>query len=183
MRQLLLLSITILSGQLCMAQESNSGRVFKKFKTDVSFGYTIPKGSQSDGGALFAIEPKYAITDQINVGLRLEVAVTVNIDKIGNESNATGNGSYLLTGDYYFNTNKFRPFVGIGGGLYSTATVDENTILTAGGDIPTDSNFGFMARTGFEYGHLRLGVEYNFLQKNTGYLGLKLGVVIGGGRK
>ena len=47
-----------------MAQESNSDRVFKKFKTDVSLGYAIPKGAQSDGGALFAIEPKYAITDQ-----------------------------------------------------------------------------------------------------------------------
>ena len=50
-------------------------------------------------------------------------------------------------------------------------------------NIPVDSKFGFMARGGFEYGHLRLGVEYNFLAARSGYLGLKLGVVIGGGRK
>ena len=175
--------MTIFLCQASIAQDSTSGRVFKKFRTDVSLGYASPKGGNSDGGALFAIEPKYAITDQIAVGLRLEVAVTVNIDKNGNESKATGNGSYLLTGDYYLNTNKFRPFVGLGGGIYTLATLDENTVLTGDNELPTDSNFGFMARTGFEYGHLRLGIEYNFLKDNTGYLGLKLGVAIGGGRR
>jgi hypothetical protein len=40
-----------------------------------------------------------------------------------------------------------------------------------------------MARTGFEYGHLRIGVEYNFVAEKSGYLGLKIGGVIGGGRK
>ena len=40
-----------------------------------------------------------------------------------------------------------------------------------------------MARTGFEYGHLRMGIEYNFLADKAGYLGIKLGVCIGGGRK
>ena len=180
MKQFFLLSLILMTVQISIAQQE---RVFKKFKTDVSFGYAMPKGGQADGGALFAIEPKYAITDQIAVGLRLEVAVTVNIDTEGDESSATGNGSYILTGDYYFNNNKFRPFAGLGGGLYTTATVDENTEIESGADLPTDSNFGFMGRVGFEYGHLRLGVEYNFLQENAGYLGLKLGVVIGGGRK
>jgi outer membrane protein W len=185
MKKIFFLSMLLSLTQFSIAQEaaSTDGRVFKKFKTDVSLGYAIPKGEQSDGGVLFAIEPKYAITDQINVGLRIEVAVTANIDEVGDQSKATGNGSYLLTGDYYFTTNKFRPFAGLGGGFYTTATVDANTELTSSGDLPTDSNFGFMARAGFEYGHLRMGFEYNFLKENAGYLGLKLGVVIGGGRK
>jgi hypothetical protein len=40
-----------------------------------------------------------------------------------------------------------------------------------------------MTRAGFEYGHLRLGVEYNFVGDKMGYLGFKIGAVIGGGRK
>ena len=35
-----------------------------------------------------------------------------------------------------------------------------------------------MARAGFEYGHFRLGVEYNFVKDKSGYLGLKLGVIL-----
>ncbi len=32
--------------------------------------------------------------------------------------------SYLATGDYYFTTNKFRPFAGVGAGLYSLASAN-----------------------------------------------------------
>ena len=40
--------------------------------------------------------------------------------------------------------------------------------------MPIDSKFGFMARAGFEYGHLRLGLEYNFVSDKAGYFGIKL---------
>ncbi len=169
MKQVLFLSIAIVITQISIAQE----RIFKKFKTDVSIGYAMPKGEKVDGGALFAIEPKYAILDQINVGLRLEIAVTANVDAGGEEFDATANGSYILTGDYYFSNNKFRPFAGIGGGYYTTAVADENTEVPEGGKFPTESNFGFMGR---------VGAEYNVLPKDAGYFGLKLGVIIGGGR-
>ena len=42
--------------------------------------------------------------------------------------------------------------------------------------------FGFMARAGFEYGHLRLGLEYNFVSDKAGYFGIKLGATIWRGR-
>lgn len=177
----LALAITIM--QCATAQE----RIFKKFKTDISLGYAIPQESGTKGGTkagvLFAIEPKYAVLDQLSVGLRMEAAVTANIDVNGNSGSAKANASYLLTGDYYFTNKKFRPFGGVGAGMFTTASVDENTTATSVSTIPTSSKFGFMTRLGFEYGHLRIGAEYNIVADKAGYFGIKIGACIGGGRK
>lgn len=190
MKKNFLLSFLMISFVLSYAQEKTetSARIFKKFKTDVSFGYAIQQGvsqtTGTKGGALFAIEPKYAVMDALAIGLRMEAAVTANIDQTGNSSSsARANLSYLLTSDYYFTNKKFRPFGGVGAGIFTTASVNDKTILNSAKDIPQSTKFGFMARTGFEYGHLRMGVEYNFAADKAGYLGIKLGVCMGGGRK
>ncbi|HEY5408516.1 MAG TPA: hypothetical protein VIJ92_15590 [Ginsengibacter sp.] len=187
--------VSILTALLCIfslsmqAQDKDGGngdRVFKKFKVDVSLGYAVPQKSQGAGrnaGVLFAIEPKYAVMDQLSVGLRIEGAAMVNVDQSGETGSAQVNASYLATGDYYFSNNKFRPFVGAGLGIFTFANVNTDDNYSSVNDIPTTSGFGAMARGGFEYGHLRLGVEYNFVKDKSGYLGLKLGVVFGGGRK
>ena len=188
MKNLFALFLTVIVIQSVSAQDEKSGdRVFKKFKVDMSFGYAMPQTTSTvngtKAGVLFAIEPKYAILDQLSVGLRMEVAVMANIDINGETGDAQGNASYLLTGDYYFTNKKFRPFAGAGAGVYTTVVVDENTVINSADDLPTSSKFGFMARLGFEYGHLRIGGEYNFVADKAGYLGLKLGVCFGGGRK
>ena len=152
---------------------------------DVSLGYAMPQESGGSGGTkagvLFVIEPKYAVMDELSVGLRMEGAVMANIDASGEKGSAKANYSYLATGDYYFSNNKFRPFAGAGAGIFTFASVDLSQDIP--GSIPVSSKFGFMARGGFEYGHLRLGAEYNFVGNKMGYLGLKIGAVIGGGRK
>ncbi len=190
MKKIILMPLAVISFLLTQAQEKKESgiRIFKKFKTDVSFGYAAQQGSGktsgTKGGALFAIEPKYAVMDELSIGLRLEAAVAVNIDATGNSSSsAKGNASYLLTGDYYFSNKKFRPFGGIGAGLFTTLSVDDKTINSTTVEIPQSTKFGFMARTGFEYGHFRMGLEYNFVADKAGYLGIKLGACIGGGRK
>src|SRR5436190_5296703 len=82
----------------------DEGGEFKPFKVDVSIGYAIPSGggAGAKGGVLFVVEPKYAILQELSIGLRLETAVTVSgIDATGNFSNtatATAAGSYLATG-------------------------------------------------------------------------------------
>ena len=166
--------------------EGNGDRVFKKFKVDVSVGYAVPQQSQGAGrnaGALFAIEPKYAVLDQLSAGIRVEGAAMVNVDMEGQTGKAQINASYLATGDYYFTNTKLRPFLGAGAGIFSYANVNSEDSISSVNDIPLGSKFGFMTRGGFEFGHLRVGVEYNFVPDKSGYLGLKLGVVIGGGRK
>ena len=190
MRKLLVILLATALAQTCSAQsQDTSGRVFKKFKVDFSVGYASPSnsspGSKFSGGALFAIEPKFAVLDPLAIGVRVEAAVTGHINNNNNSNNSNGkaNLSYLLTADYYFTKTSFRPFIGAGGGIYSTATLDSNTVNSNSSSVPYTSQFGFMARAGFELGHLRVGVEYNFVSNDASYLGLKIGVCIGGGRK
>jgi hypothetical protein len=176
------------------------GQDLKPFKFDISLGYAIPGGSGAKGGVLFAAEPKFAVIPQLAVGVRMEVAVMAR-GVSGTESNYSdvevkASASYLATSDYYFSDNySFRPFVGLGAGLYSlaAATVDEYDDQYNG---EAQVKFGGMVRGGFETRHFRLGIEYNLVPKTTytdyygtggevvtknGYIGLKVGICIGGG--
>lgn len=186
MKKLITLTFAILVIQLVSAQDVQPNQtIFKKFKVDVSLGYAIPQESSGSGhkaGVLFVIEPKYAVRNEISLGLRMEGAAMASVSSDGENGNVKANYSYLATGDYYFSNKKFRPFAGVGAGIYTYASIDINNSNTDL-KVPRSSQFGFMARTGFEYGHLRLGVEYNFVPEKSGYLGLKIGAVIGGGRK
>lgn len=181
--------------------QTENDRIFKPFKVDVSAGFALPLGgaASSKAGVLFVVEPKYAVAEQFAIGLRLEIAVMARgslINGQGFEGNFQGNGSYLATGDYYFNNNKFRPFIGAGAGLYTIGSVDNNSTDSVDynstdpllpTEVPTENKFGFMFRGGFEAGHFRLGIEYNAVGKSqysehNSYIGFKVGTCFGGGR-
>jgi outer membrane protein X len=206
MKRILIVGISLLSISMVKAQSSGSASsesIFKPFKVDVSFGGAIPSGSGSKGGVLFAIEPKYAIMDQLAVGLRIEGAVTargfVASDGSSAQADIKATSSYVATGDYYFSNKSFRPFVGAGVGIFSLAAAkfDEGNGTTT--ELASSSSkFGGLVRAGFELGHFRLGVEYNLIGNTTisdpgdpsftikaknSYLGLKAGFFFGGGRK
>ncbi|MGV3557028.1 outer membrane beta-barrel protein [Larkinella arboricola] len=184
---------------------SATAQEFKPFKVNVSLGYARPAGSGVSAGLLTSLEPKYGITDNLDLGLRAEVAVmarAITVNGQDGDVSAKGMGSYLLTGTYYFSQNNFRPYVGLGAGLYSIAGT--SVTITDGqieGENPDDytveatNKFGAMARIGFKASHFNLGVEYNIvptsksdvlgqaINSQNAYLGIKLGVDIGGGRK
>lgn len=186
MKKVLTLALIMLGAKFAMCQYD---REFKPFKVDLSLGYAVPQGSGAKGGVLFAFEPKYAVMDQLAFGLRMEAAVMARaLEKTDgeiSEAEVKANASYLATADYYFNNNSFRPLVGAGLGLFRSAGVNTEDDLETE-DIPVSNKFGFMVRAGFELGHFRTGFEYNFVGKQgdikMGYLGIKLGVVFGGGR-
>jgi hypothetical protein len=207
MKKILIAGIALLSISVVKAQSSGSESIFKPFKVDVSLGGAIPSGSGSKGGVLFAVEPKYAIIDQLAVGLRIEGAVTarglVNSDGTYASTDVKASGSYLATSDFYFTNTTFRPFVGAGAGIFSLAAGNYNA---ADGTSTTQlsgasSKFGGMFRAGFETWHFRLGIEYNLigntsmpvydyngnllgtLTSKNSYLGIKTGFFFGGGRK
>lgn len=170
---------------------AQDGTSFKPFKVDLATGYAIPSGSGSKGGIVLALEPKYAINNNITVGLRMEAALTARASVDANGEAVSGDvkasGSYLATGDYYFNTNKFRPFAGLGAGLYKLASVEfKSDQDVTEGDVKSGSKFGAAPRVGFEFGHFRTAIEYNLIGKteklNNNYLSIKLGFFIGGGR-
>ncbi|HVG40972.1 MAG TPA: hypothetical protein VM888_05115 [Chitinophagaceae bacterium] len=183
MKKLLFCACLLGTTVFVQAQETT----FKRFKVDLAFGYAAPSGSGAKGGAIFSVEPKYAVTDNLAVGLRMEGAVTARatVDEYGNvvTGDAKASGSYLLTGDYYFTTTKFRPFAGIGVGIFQSAAVDD---INTAEEVQSGSSFGFTPRVGFELGHFRTAIEYNVAGKtgaySNNYLGIKMGFFIGGGR-
>lgn len=191
MRYLFVCSFLLLSAHTLFAQnEAPAGRLFKPFKVVISGGYAHPQttapGANFDGGGVFSIEPKWAVIDPLAIGVRVEAAITAHVydnGMGGNKSNGKANLSYILTLDYYFTHTKFRPFIGAGAGIYTTAELDSSSVSSGIGSIPATSQFGSMVRAGFELGHLRLAAEYNFVANSASYLGLKLGVCIGGGRR
>lgn len=178
----------------------SNAQTFKPFKVDLSTGYAIPGGKGAKGGILFAFEPKYAVIPNLSVGLRIEAAVMARgfSDQTGDntEVDVKAAASYLATGDYYFTENTVRPFAGAGVGIFSlaSASADDN----GGSASATGSKFGGLVRAGVEISHFRLGLEYNLVpttkvtvfdgnstyegKAKNGYIGIKIGAVIGGGR-
>lgn len=169
---------------------------FKKFRVGVGGGYAMPGGEGAKGGVCFYLEPGYRVNDALIVGLRMESAVIVRgfSEDIGTaDLDIAGIGSYTLNGQYYFSNEGFRPFAGLGFGLYSLAAVKYDADGSGSTEAAAaESNFGFYPRVGFDSRHFTLQIEYNIIPatkvdgggefKNS-YLGIKVGGFFGGGRK
>ncbi|MHA7865233.1 hypothetical protein [Flagellimonas marinaquae] len=172
--------------QVSQAQEKN------KFRVGLDAGYAMPDGG---GGLLLAIEPKYNIADNMNVGLRIEsAAMAKNIGPT--EADLTTSVSYSGTFDYYFNSgsSSFAPFVG-GGVGYSTLGNLSSTVeiegIQASAELEVDGKFGGLLRAGFEVGKFRLAATYNLIgatefapgaEVKNSYFGISLGFYLGGGK-
>ena len=106
------LTLMLAVAQVSHAQEEG------KFRVGLEAGYTMPDGG---GGVLIAIEPKYNIADNMNIGLRFEsAAMAKNVTDSGLtvEADLAASASYLGTFDYYFHngSSSFAPFFGVGAG-------------------------------------------------------------------
>jgi hypothetical protein len=168
----------------------------KPFRVDVFGGLAMPAVNLLGGGVLLGIEPKYAITPAINAGLRLEGAGLVrsfyraNLNQQKVQADLTLMGSALITADYYFSKNPdIRYFAGLGTGAYwyGAASFEGNTNTDIDpAETKAGVRFGMMPRIGIEGHHLRVAAEYNFVGKagrtKNSYLGLKVGIYLGGGR-
>jgi hypothetical protein len=197
MKKLLLIIAVTFSISFVKAQ------TFSPFKVDLAVGGAIPSGAGAKGGVLFSLEPKYAVISRLSVGLRLEAALMargyVSSDGSTASASISASASYLATGDWYYSNSIFRPFSGIGVGVYNlaSATIDNQTYGSAGATGGT--KFGTMVRSGFEVSHFRFAVEYNVIGKSSysatdgtghtytvssknSYMGVKIGFFIGGGR-
>lgn len=180
------LFMTALAIGAVVCTNAQTEQTFKPFKVDIALGYALPSGEGSKAGALFAIEPKYALNDKLTLGLRMEAALTAQVTMANENSNADvkASSSYLATADYYLNTSSFRPFIGAGAGIFTNANANANAQTTS--EVQSGSRFGFAPRVGFETGHFRTAIEYNVAGKtgtvNHNYLGLKIGFFLGGGR-
>ncbi|WP_019668335.1 hypothetical protein [Eudoraea adriatica] len=173
MKKLLLVITIIAMGFTASAQEKD------KFRFGMDAGYAFTDG----GDGLFGyLEPKYNLTDNSNVGLRIGGAV-----RGGNAEslNIKGIGSFLGTYDYYFSNNtSSSPFVGGGLGVYWLGSIDDL-------DFDLGTQFGGMIRGGIELSKFRITLEYNIIPKSdlpigqsikNSYFGASLGFYLGGGK-
>ena len=186
MKKIILTAVAVFGFAFANAQEKG------KFRVGLDLGYAIPSGG---GGILFAIEPKYNIADNMNVGLRIEgAAMAKEFTGDGEKFNAKigTSSSYVATYDYYFPGSSFVPYVGAGAGIYSLSNVSFDIEGVESADLDSKSKFGGLLRAGFELGKFRMGVEYNIVPKSTiqdsnvtaknSYLGIHLGFYLGGGK-
>jgi len=139
-----------------------NGREYKLYKHEISLGFVKPL--KNTAGISFTTEPKFSVIDNLAIGLRLEGSLWINTNSERIQSldgDAIFSFSTVPTVDYYFSKNLFRPFVGIGYGLYFYPSSNGNYTYKNSTSIGMDNNTGLMIRGGFEVGHFRLGVNYN----------------------
>jgi hypothetical protein len=144
---------------------------YNRFKVGLGLGLALI--DNGDGGGLITLEPAYRARDDIAIGLRLEGGTLLG------SAEPIYFGSYTVNAQYYFADQSFRPLFGLGLGVYNFSQA-ENTAI-----------FGFYPRLGFDWGHFTTSLEYNILPFSStyshadaaGYLHLRLGFYVGGGKK
>jgi hypothetical protein len=177
MKKFILLGTLIWFTMLVNAQSTN----FNTFKFDVGVGYATPSQGNTVAGAAFTLQPHYLLSDEFALGVRLEIAALLHDNYAGNKV-ASALGSGCLTGEYYLSDNSFRPFIGAGVGLFDQTTIGNNN---GSGPLvsPRTINLGAFPEIGFEYGHFRLSLDYDYTGGYNNYFAAKIGVFFGGGRK
>lgn len=162
----ILLFVSMMLTSVLNAQE------YEKFKLGLGGGFAIgtsPSSSSEGQGGILSLEPAYRASDNLAIGLRLEAAAY----GAGRAGIPGGYVSITTSGQYYFNAEEFRPFVGVGLGSY----------LGSG-----EWAFGFYPRAGFDLKHFTVALEYNLIDSNTpsasgfSYLSLRIGVFFFGGK-
>lgn len=140
-----------------------SGQEKEKFRMGLDLGYVFAK---DNGGALFSLEPKYNLTDNSNIGIRIGVAASASTfdSNLDSDIEIDGNINVLATYDYYFNNenSSTSPFFGGGVGWYALGEINDSL----DSPINVGDQFGAMIRGGIELGKLRLALEYNILPKS-----------------
>ena len=172
------------------------------FKINVSVGYAVITGRGASGGVLYSIEPKYAVTPRLDLGLRYEQAFLVRgLAGDAITQNAQGPtapfSSYLLTATHYFSGFRIRPFVGVGAGMFSIASA--GSVQTIRNQTPVYlrltgyTTLGGLVRVGLKTDHFVASVEYNAVPHHTytasdedfttasSYVGFRIGFDVGGG--
>lgn len=174
----------------------SSAQEYKPFKLGLGLGYTMP--GDGGGGILFDFEPAYRINDDIAVGLRIESAIMAKVKPDGSEADASGNVSYTVNGQYYLTDTKVRPYVGLGFGIFSLASISAEA---GSAEIGGGSEFGFYPRLGLDIGHFNINLDYNLISateaaaidmttfepttvdiKNS-YIGIRIGAYFFGGKR
>jgi len=182
-------------------------------KLAIEIGPLLSEGNVENLSFFFNVEPKVKVVENVFVGLRFGVVVNAtrfeNNDVFQfNIEDEFDNGviSFVPNLDYYLEDfrlkeNNYRPYVGLGLGYHLTSDVE---VFRLGGINPEErlevsikNRIGLLFRGGVELRKLRVGLEYSFLPEadivlpgeevigtlQSSFLGLSVGLMIGGGKR
>lgn len=154
-----------------------------QFHIELGPNFNLPQGDFADSydlGIGFYLEPKYAINENIDVGLYIGSNGFAGGDivqgGVSGSAAATAIVPVLATGTYRFSSNSVTPYAGLGLGMYF-AKAAEVTVGTVTASGESESNFGFAPRAGVYIGRLNLGAAYNIVS-DANYIQINLGVRI-----
>ncbi len=177
-----------------------------KLRLALEPGFLLFSASKNLGFFVNA-EPKLKVANNTYLGLR--VALVVNQQKFENydptryvidDKFDNGGTSLVPTLDFHFKEmyirgKFFRPYLGFGAGIYVLSQyVDVISYRPVDKfEVRVDEQFGALFRGGIEANKLRVGLEYNLIQKvdvtipdgptvgtvNNSYLGFYVGLLIG----
>lgn len=199
MHRLLIGIVVVAFSTVAHAQAVN----YNPIRVDSALSGTYVSAS-GRGGFGAVVEPKYAVHDQVSVGLRFEGAVMFggSIGNAGDTSMDMGAAASLMAkGEYLFTTTEVRPFVGLALGMIDIASQSiSTTSMSASIDQKAGRYFAIAPQIGIDLGRLRLAATYNAIigadievhqmiggvdQKasfSQNYLTFELGFRFGGGR-
>jgi hypothetical protein len=157
-----------------------------QFHVELGLNFNSPQGDfadQYDLGVGAYIEPKYALNDNIDLGLLIGAngfaGATQSIGGVTTSAEAITATTVLGTATYRFTSSGITPYGGLGLGIYAFKAAE---ISVGGGAAVTgesNSEFGFAPRAGVYLGRLNLGAAYNIV-KDANFIQFNLGVRIGG---
>ncbi|MEQ9465942.1 MAG: hypothetical protein RLN88_00950 [Ekhidna sp.] len=156
-----------------------------QFHFEFGLNGNLPQGDAADTysfGAGVYLEPRYAMSDNLDVGLLIGFNGLAggDINSVGTantEVSAAAVVPVLGTGTYRFSGNKVSPYAGAGIGLYFVKTGEASVSGMVVAESATESEFGFAPRAGVFIGRLNLGVAYN-IAGDLKYMQFNLGVRI-----
>ncbi len=155
-----------------------------QFHVELGLNFNSPSGDFGevyDLGIGAFLEPKYSITENIDLGLYLGANGFAGADIAGTTASvdATSVTPILATGTYRFVDSKVTPYAGLGLGIYSASIAGASVgITTASVTEESTTEFGFAPRAGVYLGRMNLGIAYN-IAGDIEFLQFNLGVRIG----
>ena len=150
-----------------------------QFHVELGLNFNSPQGDFGDTydlGIGAYIEPKYAMTENIDLGLLIGTNGFAGADVDGGSVDGLAAVTVLPTGTYRFSANNITPYAGLGLGMYffEGASVDIGGVSV---EEDGETEFGFAPRAGVYVGRLNLGVAYNVVS-DANFLQFNLGVRI-----
>lgn len=158
-----------------------------KFELGGLYGIPTDKDAYSAGVGLY-VNPSYYLADQLNVGVKAELAIIGSADALGSDVSISAIGSYLATCNYYFTVSKIRPYAGVGVGIYTLGTASGSNDLGEPYEYDFGNKFGVAPKLGLDLGHFTINVSYNMIfgledDNDKNYMTAGIGIFFGGGVK